>query len=101
MGDFSWDYVTRTAHDALVEVGATIAATIAEAVDPGIYVVQPDVVYEVRVDDGTPVVARNGVAIAGPEAEPTNDQLITVAAEMAGAATMIDIRTSVELVLAV
>jgi len=102
MTDFSWDYVTLTASEAMADLGRSVSATIAQAVEPGIYVVEPDAVYEVRATDAeASIVLRNGVAIVGPDAEPSDRTLALVAAEIAGVATTIDVRTSVEMVVAV
>jgi len=102
MTDFSWDYVTLTASKAMVDLGRCVSATIAQAVEPGIYVVEPDVVYEVRAtDDGASVVLRNGVVISGPEAQSSDRTLALVAAEIAGVATTIDVRTTVKVAVVV
>jgi len=94
MSDFSWDYVTRTASDALTELGRSIAATIAQAVEPGLYLAQPDIVYEVRDDGDQTVVLRNGVVVGGPEACPDDTTLALIAAEMAGVVQTIDLRST-------
>jgi len=102
MTDFAWNYVTRTATDALSELGRTVAATICEAVDPGIYLVEPDIVYEVRSEKGGRVVLRNGDYLIGGPAEPDAALFAHVAAELAGVATRVEVvRSSVELVVAV
>lgn len=86
MTTFSWDYVARTASDSLAEVGRSVAETIAQAVEPGLYLVEPDLIYQVCESDGEPSVLRNGVVVAGPGAEPTNDVLAAVAHEAANLA---------------
>lgn len=102
MTDFSWEYVNRTAHKALVDLGRSIAETIAQAVEPGVYLVEPDTVYEVRVDGENCTAFRNGIRISGPGAEPSTDVILLVAAEMGGLRpTSIDVRTSIEMTVAI
>lgn len=101
MADFSWDYVTHTASEAMAQLGRSVAETIAQAVEPGIYLVEPDIVYEVRMTKGGPVVLRNGRTVAGPEVTASNEIYATIAAEMAGVVSTIDIRTTVEIAVSV
>lgn len=97
MTDFSWDYVTRTATEAAAALGRDLVATIAAAVEPGIYTVEPDVVYAITEStDSTGgaaerVVTRNGLVVSGP-ASASESQLVAIACELAAIARTVDIR---------
>jgi hypothetical protein len=82
----------------MADLGRTVAATIAQAVEPGIYLVEPDIVYEVTVKEGYVRVYRNGREIAGPDANTPDQILATVAAEMAGVLVTLDLRTTAEMI---
>lgn len=100
MTDFSWDYVTRTASEALVQLGRSVADTIVQAVEPGIYLVEPDIVYEVRATEAGAIVLRNGKPVAGVDVDPSDIDLANVAVEMAGMLKPADVCTSVQIILA-